>query len=57
MDAVKCDDASLTKMQTAMDAMNDPAMKMNKEMAMKHLNAAKALMKGKKWKIALLHTA
>ncbi len=29
MEHMKCDDASMMKMQTDMDAMNDPAMKAN----------------------------
>jgi hypothetical protein len=29
MEAMKCDDASMMKMQTDMDAMSDPAMKVN----------------------------
>lgn len=48
MDAMKCDEASVTKMQTAMDAMKDPTMKSNKDMAMKHLDMAKTSMKDKK---------
>lgn len=48
MDAMKCDDASMMKMQTNMDAMNDPAMKSSKEMAMKHMEMAKTSMKAKK---------
>lgn len=48
MDAMKCDDASMTKMQTDMDAMADPAMKANKDMAMKHMETAKAAMKDNK---------
>ena len=48
MDAMKCDDASMTKMKTNMDAMTDPAMKMNKDMAMKHMEMAQTAMKGNK---------
>ena len=48
MDMMKCDDASMMKMQTDMDAMNDPAMKMNKDMAMKEMDMAKMAMKDKK---------
>jgi len=45
MEAMKCDDASMMKMQTEMDAMSDPAMKANKDMAMKHMEMASAAMK------------
>ena len=45
---MKCDDASMMKMQTEMDAMADPAMKPNKEMAMKHMGMAKTSMKDSK---------
>lgn len=48
MDAMTCDDASMTKMQTDMGSMNDPAMKTNKDMAMKHMDMAKTAMKDKK---------
>ena len=48
MDAMKCDDASMMKMKTDMDAMTDPAMKANKDMAMKHMDMASAAMKDKK---------
>ena len=48
MDAMKCDDASMMKMKTDMDAMSDPAMKANKDMAMKHMDMANAAMKDKK---------
>lgn len=44
-DAMKCDDASMAKMQTDMGAMADPAMKANKDMAMKHMEEAKTAMK------------
>lgn len=48
MEAMKCDDASMMKMQTDMDAMSDPAMKTNKDMAMKHMEMASAAMKDNK---------
>ncbi len=48
MEAMKCDDASMMKMQTDMDAMSDPAMKANKDMAMKHMEMASAAMKDNK---------
>ena len=48
MDPMKCDDASMTKIQAEMDAMSDPAMKANKDMAMKHMEMAKTAMKENK---------
>jgi hypothetical protein len=45
---MKCDDASMMKVQTEMDAMADPAMKANRDMAMKHMDLAKASMKDSK---------
>ena len=48
MDAMTCDEASLTKMQTDVGTMNDPAMKTNKDMAMKYMDMAKTSMTGKK---------
>lgn len=42
---MKCDDESMTKVQADMDAMAVPAMKANKDMAMKHMGLAKASMK------------
>ncbi len=48
MDPMKCDDASMMKMQAEMDAMSDPAMKANKDMAMKHMDMAKTAMKDNK---------
>ena len=42
-----CDEATMTQMTTDMDAMSDPAMKMNKDMAMKHMGAAKTAMTAK----------
>jgi hypothetical protein len=44
---VTCDEATMTKMTSDMDAMNDPAMKTNKDMAMKYLDAAKTAMTAK----------
>ncbi len=52
---MKCDDASMMKMQTAMEAMSDPAMKMNKDMAMKQMDMAKTAMKGKKMDDCSMH--
>ena len=48
MEAMTCDDTSMMKMQTDMDAMSDPAMKANKDMAMKHMEMASAAMKDNK---------
>src|SRR5690349_20470038 len=45
---MKCDDDSMMKMQTEMDAMKDPAMKEQKEMAMKEMDMAKEAMKANK---------
>ena len=45
---MKCDDASMLKMQTEMDAMTDPAMKAHKDMAMKHMGMAKTSLNGSK---------
>jgi hypothetical protein len=44
-DEMKCDEATMTKMQTDMDAMTDPA---KKEMAMKSMEMAKTAMKDNK---------
>ena len=48
MDPLKCDDATITKMSTDIFAMNDPAMKVNKDIAMKQMDMAKTSMQGKK---------
>lgn len=52
---MKCDDASMMKMQTEMDAMTDPAMKEQKDMAMKHMEMAKASMKEGKMDDCTMH--
>ncbi len=52
---MKCDDASMTKMQTDMDAMKDPAMKTNMEMAMKQMGMAKTAMKDSKMADCSMH--
>jgi hypothetical protein len=52
---MKCDDASMAKMQTEMDAMADPAMKPNKDMAMKHMGLAKTSMKDNKPDECMMH--
>lgn len=54
-DMMKCDDASMMKMQTEMDAMSDPAMKEHKDMAMKHMEMAKASMKEGKMDDCTMH--
>jgi hypothetical protein len=52
---MKCDDASMMKVQTEMDAMADPAMKANKDMAMKHMDLAKVSMKDSKPDECMMH--
>lgn len=52
---MKCDDASMMKMQTEMDAMTDPAMKDKKEMAMKEMDMAKMAMKDGKMEDCTMH--
>lgn len=54
-DAMKCDDASMMKMQTEMDAMTDPAMKEKKEMASKEMMMAKDSMKANKMDDCTMH--
>ena len=48
MDAMKCDDAAISKMSTDISAMSDAAMKANKDMAMKELDMAKTSLQAKK---------
>ena len=55
MEDMKCDDASMMKMQTEMDAMSDPAMKNKKDMTMKHMDLAKASMKEGKMEDCTMH--
>ena len=55
MEAMKCDDASMMKMQTDMDAMSDPAMKANKDVAMKQMGMAKTAMKDNKMDDCSMH--
>lgn len=43
-DMMKCDGDSMMKTQTEMDAMTDPMMKDQKEMAMKEMDMAKTAM-------------
>jgi archaellum biogenesis ATPase FlaH len=45
---MKCDEASMTAMKTEMDAMTDPAMKANKDEAMKSMEMAATAMTDKK---------
>jgi len=52
---VKCDDASMMKMQTEMDAMTGTAMKKKKEMAMKEMDMAKKAMKANKTDDCTMH--
>ena len=52
---MKCDDASMMKMQNEMDAMTDPAMKEHKEMAMKEMDMAKMAMKDGKMEDCTMH--
>ena len=52
---MKCDEASMTKMQTEMDAMSDPALKPNKDMAMKHMGMAKTSMNDSKSDECMMH--
>ena len=52
---MKCDDASMMKMQTEMDAMTGAAMKKKKEMAMKEMDMAKKAMKAKKTDDCMMH--
>jgi hypothetical protein len=54
-DDMKCDEASMTKMQADMDAMTDPAMKDKKEMAMKEMEMAMASMKDGKADECMMH--
>jgi hypothetical protein len=52
---MKCDDASMMKVQTEMDAMTDSAMKAQKEMAMKEMEMAKDSMKANKAEDCMMH--
>lgn len=52
---MKCDDASMMKMQSDMDAMTDDAMKPQKEMAMKEMDMAKDAMKANKTDDCVMH--
>jgi hypothetical protein len=48
METVKCDDATMTKMQSDIDAMTDSAMKTNRDIATKQMDMAKTSMKNNK---------
>lgn len=52
---MKCDDASMMKMQTEMDAMTDPAMAQQKDMAMKEMEMAKEAMAANKTDECTMH--
>ncbi len=47
-DAMKCDEATMSKMNTALGAMTDPGSTANKEMASQQMAMAKTSMQGKK---------
>jgi|GEM_PF-1831177 len=53
--AMKCDDASMMKMQTDMTAMTDPTMSANKDMAMKEMEMAKTSMAAGKTDECTMH--
>ncbi|MFJ6326922.1 MULTISPECIES: hypothetical protein [unclassified Rhizobium] len=52
---MKCDDASMMKAQSEVDAMKDPMMKGKKEMASKEMMMAKEAMKAKKMDDCKMH--
>ena len=52
---MKCDDATMAMMQKNMDAVTDPAMKANKDAAMKSMDMAKTSMKDKKTDECMTH--
>jgi hypothetical protein len=52
---MKCDDASMMKVQSEMDAMSGDAMKAQKEMAMKEMDMAKDAMKANKTDDCMMH--
>ncbi|WP_143534040.1 hypothetical protein [Rhizobium sullae] len=51
----KCDDASMMKIQSDVDAMTDPTMKEKKEMASKEMMMAKDAMKAEKMDDCKMH--
>ncbi len=52
---MKCDDATMMKMTTDMDAMKDDSMKMQKDEAMKEMDMAKEAMKADKTDECMMH--
>ena len=52
---MKCDDATMMKMQADMDANKDDAMKMQKEEAMKEMTMAKEAMASNKTDECVMH--
>jgi hypothetical protein len=52
---VKCDDASIMKMQSEVEAMTEAAMKEKKEMAMKEMDKAKEAMKANQMDDCKMH--
>jgi len=52
---MKCDEGSMMKVQSDMDAMKDPAMKEQKDMAMKEMDMAKEAMKANKTDDCMMH--
>lgn len=52
---MKCDDASMMKMQKQVDGMKDPMMKAKKEMASQEMMMAKDSMKAKKMDDCKMH--
>ena len=55
MEEMKCDDASIMKMEESAMAMKDPAMKESMEMAMKEVDMAKMAMKESKMDDCKMH--
>jgi hypothetical protein len=53
-DEMKCDNTSMMKMQSEVDAMSS-SMKAEKDMAMKHMDMAKASMKANKMEDCKMH--
>jgi hypothetical protein len=52
---MKCDDASMMKIQSEMDAMTDSSMMAQKEMAKKEMDMAKDSMKANKTEDCVMH--
>ena len=53
--SMKCDDDSITKMNTSIGAMTDPSSTANKEMATKSMEMAQTAMKNKKTDECMTH--